>query len=54
MKAEDFRALVEQMRQAQRSYFKDKSPQWLSLSKELERRVDAAIRDMKSGQKELF
>lgn len=43
MDAEEFRALVRRMRQAQRDYFKSRSIEKLRESKELERTVDAAL-----------
>lgn len=46
--------LVEQMREAQKSYFRDRSQQWLSKAKELERRVDKAVLDHHDKQKKLF
>ena len=54
MKLEEFVSLVDQMRSAQRNYFRTRSHDVLSQSKELERRVDKAIADHKNKQKELF
>ena len=52
MTYEEFRKLVAEMRLAQRTYFKERSPQWLNESKRMERLVDKAIEA--HGQKELF
>jgi len=54
MKIEEFAELVRQMRDAQKSYFKERSPQWLSTAKELERRVDSAVKNVLDAQKKLF
>lgn len=54
MKLDEFVALVKQMRESQRAYFKERSPQWLSQARELERRVDKAIADIQDKQKKLF
>ena len=54
MKLKELAELVKQMRQAQRQYFKERSPQWLSQARELERRVDKAIADIQDKQKKLF
>ena len=43
MNAKDFFLLVSEMRQAQKTYFKTRSPGSLNESKQLERRVDAEI-----------
>ena len=46
--------LVKEMRNAQKCYFRERSPQWLSTAKELERRVDAEVKKLLDSQKELF
>ena len=45
MTPEEFKALVAEMREAQRSYFRERTPQCLSKSRELERVVDRVLRD---------
>lgn len=45
-----FRSLVEEMRSAQRSYFKHRSPEALNWAKEFEGKVDSEL----SPQKQLF
>jgi len=52
--AADFIELVRQMRQAQRAYFRDRSPAALARSKELERAVDRAIAAALTTQPKLF
>jgi hypothetical protein len=42
------------MRDAQKSFFRDRSQQWLSKSKELERRVDKEVADILESQGKLF
>lgn len=54
MKIDDLAKLVREMREAQRSYFTERSPQWLSKAKELERRVDRAVADVLDKQGKLF
>lgn len=54
MKVHELAELVRQMRDAQKSYFRERSPQWLSQSKELERRVDRAVSDVLDRQGTLF
>jgi hypothetical protein len=51
---DEFIALVRQMREAQRSYFKTRSAEWLSESKRLERKVDEAIKAADDIQPKLF
>lgn len=53
MKTEEFVKLVEQMRAAQREYFRTRSGDVLVRAKGLEEAVDAAVREMKSGQQRL-
>ena len=43
MNVDEFKNLVRQMREAQKKYFRTRDPAVLSRSKELERRVDAAL-----------
>ena len=54
MTATDLAELVRQMRTAQKTYFRERSPQCLSVSKELERRVDKAVSDVLEKQGRLF
>jgi len=49
MTAEQFRDLVRHMRDAQKKYFATRDPMVLSHSKELERRVDAELRDRRQS-----
>lgn len=44
MKAEEFYALVADMRNAQKEYFRSRSKDWLSRSKQLESKVDSEIK----------
>jgi hypothetical protein len=50
----EFIQLVERMRNAQREYFRTKSPTALESSKRLEREVDQAIARERSGQRTMF
>jgi len=54
MKTEDLAVLVREMRDAQKAYFKERSPQQLSVSKELERRVDKVVADILDKQTKMF
>ena len=54
MKLRELAELVRQMRDAQRQYFSERSPQVLSKAKELERRVDSEVKYIMDGQKKLF
>lgn len=47
----EFIALVRSMRQAQRNYFKTRSSEALNRSKDLERKVDAALRAASEAEK---
>jgi|LUMF01.1.fsa_nt_gb hypothetical protein len=52
-----YSALVErvrEMRAAQKEYFRERSPQWLNQSKQLERQVDRMLSDLENRQKNLF
>lgn len=49
MKAEEFYALVAKMRHAQKGYFKTRSRDWLTESKQLEKQVDDEIKRAKEG-----
>jgi hypothetical protein len=49
MKAEEFYALVAKMRHAQKEYFKTRSRDWLTESKQLEKQVDDEIKRAKEG-----
>lgn len=51
---DELATLVRQMRDAQKTYFRERSPQALNYSKELERRVDKAVSDVLDKQVELF
>lgn len=46
MDARELAKLVNEMRQAQAEYFRTRSPAALERSKALEKRVDAAVRDI--------
>ena len=46
---DQFRVLVKRMREIQKRYFKEKSPDLLKLSKDLEKKVDAEL----TGQQEM-
>ena len=54
MKLDELAQLVLQMRNAQRTYFRERSPQALSVSKELERRIDRVVADVLDKQPKLF
>lgn len=54
MNITELATLVRQMRDAQRTYFRERSPQALNTSKELERRVDRAVADVLDKQQKLF
>jgi hypothetical protein len=55
MSMETFVALVEQMRAAQRSYFKHRTSEWLTKSRALEKQVDAAVKAIQQPpQPDLF
>ena len=54
MKIDELARLVRQMRDAQRTYFRERSPQSLSFAKELERRIDRAVSDVLDKQAKLF
>lgn len=51
---EEFRILVDDMRHAQKEYFRTRSGPALEKSKSLERMVDQALKKFADGQKELF
>lgn len=53
-KIDELAALVQQMRTAQNDYFRERSPQYLSRSKELERRVDKTVAEVLNKQGNLF
>ena len=52
MTHKQFFALVEQMRHAQKEYFRTKRN--LNLCKSIETRVDLALQRLRDGQKDLF
>lgn len=54
LNAVELAELVRQMREAQRLYFRERSPQALSVAKELERRVDRAVDEVLNEQPKLF
>ena len=54
MTLDELARLVRQMRDAQRAYFRERSPQALSVSKELERRIDRAVANILDTQPRLF
>lgn len=57
MKPKEFFDKVVQMREAQKEYFRTRSPQALSESKRLEREIDAEIKrvnDIMNNGSELF
>jgi hypothetical protein len=49
----EFILLVKQMRQAQKEYFKTRSPEALQKSKQLERSVDQFLNHMQDNQQKL-
>lgn len=49
-----FVSTVSEMRNAQKEYFKTRSPDWLNRSKSLEREVDKMIHDLNDPQGDLF
>lgn len=50
----EFVELVREMRAAQKEYFKTRSKDVLSRSKELERKVDAELQSINNTQQKLF
>lgn len=54
MNLEQFVAKVSEMRNAQKSYFRTRSQEFLNRSKSLEREIDKAIADFYSPQSGLF
>ena len=54
MNTKQLAELVKQMRDAQRLFFKERSPQQLNFARELERRVDKEVGHILDSQKELF
>ncbi len=51
---EEFAELVKQMRTAQRAYFQTRSTNWLENARDLEKKVDEALRELDSRQVDLF
>ena len=51
---EEFAALVQEMRNAQREYFRTRSPTALEAAKRLEKRVDQALKEIADRQPLLF
>ncbi len=54
MSASEFIKLVKDMRQAQKNYFKSRTTHYLELSKALEAKVDAHIKDVENVQLPIF
>ncbi len=54
MLSEEFIELVQQMRSAQKEFFRTKSTTALTVAKRLERNVDLALRRLNGEQKEFF
>lgn len=54
MNTQEFYALVQDMRNAQKEYFRTRSKDVLNLSKELERKVDAELQSINDKQTSLF
>lgn len=56
MKHQEFYALVESMRNAQKKYFETRNREWLKTSMQLERKVDEEIKSAKetANQTTLF
>lgn len=54
MNDDAFRQLVAEMRHAQKEYFRTRSSSALEQSKRLERQVDEALREDRSGQRSLW
>lgn len=53
MNYQEFRSVVNEMRVAQKTYFKTRASDDLLRSKELERRVDKALAEYDQGQKHM-
>lgn len=54
MTANAFIMKVAEMRNAQREYFKTRTPEWLNRSKKLEKEVDALIASLTTPQKSML
>jgi|TARA_Y100000296_G_scaffold33048_1_gene38269 hypothetical protein len=54
MKLEEFAALVNKMRQAQKEYFRTRSLSAIDSAKKLEREVDKALAHINDKQGDLF
>ena len=52
MTIQEFVDLVSRMRAAQKVYFRDRTPYALSQSKQLERAVDEAVREISQTEKQ--
>ena len=50
----EFVELVEEMRHAQKDFFRTRSPTVMAQCKRLERKLDAACRQIREGQRGLF
>ncbi len=51
---DSFLALVAEMRQAQKRYFRERTPANLEKARQLEVRVDWQINHIRSGERDLF
>jgi hypothetical protein len=54
MTFQQFQSLVADLRHAQKEYFRTRSDAALDKAKSLEKRVDAALKELASTQKEMF
>lgn len=54
MDKDEFVALVAELRECQKGYFKTRDPIYLNKSKRLEYQVDKAIKEFQGTQKKLF
>lgn len=53
-KAFELARIVDEMRVAQRAFFRTRSQEMLELSKERERKVDAAVQEILNSEGQLF
>lgn len=49
-----FTLLVQEMRDAQKAYFRTRNPTHLEMSKQLEKQVDRMVREILDDQSKLF
>ena len=54
MTPQQFAELVEEMRHAQKEYFRTRTKSNLDTCKRIEKRVDLALQRLRDGQKDLF